>query len=208
MALVFDHLLWAAPDLDAGAEAFAAATGVVPTVGGSHPGFGTRNRLAALGPGAFFEVIAPDPAQDAKGTRAERIAAMPRPGIITFAVQTEDLADAERLAKAAGLVVPAPVSMGRTRPDGVKLAWKILYLQHPSYGEAVPFVIDWQGSPHPSTTTPEGCRLESLTVLQPEPEPLGAIYAALGLKIPVERAPVPGFVAVLATPKGRVTLTG
>jgi hypothetical protein len=208
LALVFDHLLWAAPDLDAGAEAFAAATGVTPTVGGSHPGFGTRNRLARLGPGVFFEVIAPDPAQDHAGTRAQKIAAMPRPGIITFAVQTDDLAAAQRAAEAAGLTIRPPVAMSRTRPDGVKLAWRILYLEHPVYGEAVPFVIDWQGSPHPSTTTPEGCRLESLTVLQPEPEPLAAIYAALGLRIPVERAPVPGFIAVLGTPKGRVTLTG
>ena len=208
MAVVFDHLLWAAPDLDKGAEAFAAATGVTPTVGGSHPGFGTRNRLAALGPGAFFEVIAPDPVQEQAGTRAERIAAMPQPAIITFAVQTTDLDGAQRAAEAAGLTIPPPVSMSRTRPDGVKLAWRILYLKHPLYGEAVPFIIDWQGSPHPSTTTPEGCRLESLTVLQPEPEGLAAIYAALGLDIPVERAPVPGFIAVLATPKGRVTLTG
>jgi hypothetical protein len=208
MPLVFDHLLWAAPDLAAGSAACAAATGVEPTVGGSHPGFGTRNRLASLGPGAFFEVISVDPAQTTMGPRAERIAAMPRPAILTFAVQTDDLDDAQRRAATAGLEIPPPVSMSRTRPDGVKLAWTILYLQHPVYGEAVPFIIDWQGSPHPSSTTPTGCTLKSLTVLQPDPGPLAAIYAALGLSIPVQRAPYPGFVAALDTPKGEVVFTG
>jgi hypothetical protein len=208
MPLVFDHLLWAAPDLDAGSAAFAAATGVTPTVGGSHPGFGTRNRLASLGSGAFFEVISVDPAQTTHGPRAERIAAMPRPAILTFAVQTDDLDDARRRAEAAGLEIPPPVSMSRTRPDGVKLAWTILHLQHPAYEAAVPFIIDWQGSPHPSATTPTGCTLKSLTVLQPDPGPLAAIYDALGLAIPVRRAPVPGFLAVLDTPKGEVVFTG
>ncbi len=68
-----DHILWATPDLDQGCAEFSAASGVIPAGGGSHAGFGTRNRLTSLGEGLYFEVISVDPAQDNYRQRAERI---------------------------------------------------------------------------------------------------------------------------------------
>ena len=58
-----DHIIWAVPDLDAGAKYFEETSGVKPIVGGVHPGRGTRNMLASAGDNMYFEIIAPDPAQ-------------------------------------------------------------------------------------------------------------------------------------------------
>ncbi len=201
-----DHLLWAVPDLDAGTAAMAALTSVEPARGGSHPGFGTRNSLLSLGD-AYLEIIAPDPAQP-PGPWSEPIVALPRPGLQTFAVRTRDLPALAAAATGAGLAVAEPVAMSRTRPDGTRLAWTILTLAHPIYGRAVPFAIDWQDSPHPSGTTPGGCALRDFAVLHPDPGPLRAIYAALGVAVPVRGATVPGFTALLDTPRGEVVLVG
>lgn len=203
-----DHILWAVPDLDAGSRAFAALTGIEPGRGGSHAGFGTRNALVGLDRGTYLEIIAPDPAQPLAGNRGGAIAAMPRPGLITFAVRTDDLDAYRQAAEAAGVGIEGPVAMGRTRPDGVRLDWACLYVRHPVYGEAIPFAIDWKGSPHPSATTPAGLSLTSFAVLHPEPEPLRAIYARIGVPVAVHRAAHPGFLAVLAGPRGDVTLLG
>lgn len=202
-----DHILWGAPDLEEGVRVFAGLTGVEPVTGGTHPGFGTRNRLLALSADTFLEVIAPDPAQpDRRTGRAGAIAAMARPGLLTFAVQTADLAAACRAAEAAGLTVERRVPMSRTRPDGVRLQWTVVRFAHSTYGEQIPFAIDWEGSPHPAATTRGGCALHHFAALHPEPAPLAAIYRALGIGIPVQGALEPGFVAVLDTPKGAVCL--
>lgn len=207
MTLQLDHILLGVPDLDAGAEAFTKLTGVKPVVGGSHPGFGTRNQLVALGPAVFFELIAPDPAQsERKSGRAGEIAAMPHPALITFALQTADMTAACAAAERAGLKIARRDAMSRTRPDGVRLDWTVAHFTHPDYAGAVPFAIDWQGSPHPATTTPTGCTIRGFTVLHPEPAPLARIYAALGIDIPVRGALRPGFVLTLDTPKGEVVL--
>jgi len=204
-----DHILLGAADLTAGAAAFAAATGVTPATGGTHPGFGTRNQLVALGPDCFFEVIAPDPAQDLAGmARAQMIAALRAPALLTFAIQTTDLDGLIARAQAAGLAAGARVPMSRTRPDGVRLDWTVIRFAHPAYGEAIPFAIDWQGSPHPSITAPGGCNLRSLTVLHPEAAGLAEIYQQIGLDIAVRAAMQPGFVAIMDTPKGEVYFLG
>jgi hypothetical protein len=204
-----DHILLGVADLDAGSAAFAAATGVLPATGGTHPGFGTRNRLVSIGPDCFFEVIAPDPAQAIGGmARAEMIAGLTAPTLLTFAIQTTDLDGLIARATAAGLTPGVRVPMSRTRPDGVRLDWTVIRFAHPVYGEAIPFAIDWQGSPHPSTTSPGGCTLGRLVVLHPSPAGLAAIYRAIGLEVEVRGALRPGFIVAMETPKGEVYFQG
>lgn len=205
MLLKLDHILLGVPDLDAGVAEFTALTGVRPVVGGSHPGFGTRNELVSLGGDVFFELIAPDPAQEASSAgRAAEIAALPQPRLLTFAVQTTDMDRACEKATRAGLTVTRRTEMSRTRPDGVKLSWTVAHFQLDGYEAVVPFAIDWQGSPHPSTTTPTGCVLRNLTVLHPRPEKLVRVYAELGLDIAVAGALRPGFAVAMDTPNGEV----
>jgi hypothetical protein len=201
-----DHILWGAADLDTATKLIADVTGVTPVTGGSHPGFGTRNRLLSLGQGRFFEVIAPDPAQDLAGNRGGRLAAMPAPRLIAFALQASGLAPLRGAADRLGVPVRGPVTMTRRRPDGVQLAWTILYLGEPG-DDAIPFVIDWGSSQHPSETTPTGCTLKSFTALHPDRDRLARIYDGLGIPVEVRLAPAPGFIAHLDTPRGELVLT-
>ena len=202
-----DHILWAAPDLGAGEKIILNLTDVAPARGGSHPGFGTRNSLMGLDSGIYFEIISPDPAQDLKGNRGCRIAALVRPGIMTFAIRSDDLDALSAAARREGLSLQGPVAMSRDRPDGVRLEWSILYLEDSRFGEAIPFVIDWGISPHPSESVPVGCQLRSFAVLHPEADELTRLYGALEIPVPVKRGAYPGFVAELATPNGDVVLT-
>lgn len=202
-----DHILWAAPDLGAGEKIIENLTGVAPARGGAHPRFGTRNSLIGLDSGIYFEIIAPDPAQDLNGNRGGRIAALPRPGLMTFAIHSDDLDALSAAARREGLFLQGPVAMHRNRPDGARIDWTILYLEDSRFGEAIPFVIDWGTSPHPSESVQPGCQLRSFAVLHPEADELARLYAALDIPVPVKRGAYPGFVAELATPNGDVVLT-
>jgi hypothetical protein len=207
MTLTLDHILLGAPDLDSASDAFAAIAGVTPSGGGSHPGFGTRNRLLSLGEELFFEIIAPDPAQAEHGARADELAGLTGPAMHTFCLRSTDLAGVAARARAEGLATRDPVAMSRTRADGVRLAWEILYLDTPHWGRAMPFVIDWKSSPHPAGTSPGGCAVLEFAVLHPDAPSLAVLYARLGISVPVRAALVPGFLLRLETPRGEVMLT-
>ncbi|MGE0008256.1 MAG: VOC family protein [Parvibaculaceae bacterium] len=206
MNIDLDHILWAAPDLDAGSALIGRLAGIAPARGGSHPGIGTRNSLLSFGD-TYLEIISPDPQQSLEGNRGGAIAALPAPGLVTFAVRTADLAAYGAAAARAGVGTTGPIEMGRTRPDGVRLDWACLYVTHPVFGEMIPFGIDWKGSPHPSATAPGGCRLSDFTVLHPEAVELAEIYRTMGIPVPVRLADRPGFLAVLETPNGEMVLT-
>ncbi len=205
--LALDHILWAAPDLAEGAELFARLAGVAPSPGGAHPGFGTRNMLVGLQDGIYFELIAPDPAQPLHDNWGAEIAALPGPGMRGFAVRTDDLPGLRARAATAGLETVGPVAMSRLRQDGVRLEWSILQLRHAALRAAIPFAIDWGGTPHPSASLPPSCRLVSLHALHPDADALRRCYATLGIGVAVHAGVHPGFVAVLETPRGEMTLT-
>ncbi|RAR54555.1 glyoxalase-like protein [Paraburkholderia unamae] len=206
--MLLDHIAWGAPDLDAACASFETLTGIAPVTGGSHAGFGTRNRLSGLSPSSFFEIVAPDPAQpESRGGLAAAIAALAQPTILSYMVQTLDLEAACAAAEQAGLSVIERRPMSRTRPDGVRLAWTIAKFSHAEFGAAIPFAIDWQGSPHPAATTPGGATLKQFAVQHPKARAVARIYDAIGIEIDVQGAVAAGFVAVLDTPRGEVCFT-
>lgn len=207
MFITLDHLLWAAPDLDAGSTAFEAMTGVRPTPGGSHPGFGTRNALTSFSEDTYLELLAPDPAQDLSGTWGATVAHLDRPQMFSFALATDDLEGVAAKTAAAGIAMQAPVAMSRKTADGGILEWRIMRMEDPAGTHRLPFFIDWQGAPHPGKTTPGGTTLRDFYALDPDPERLRALYAVIGAQIPVRGAVAHGFVATLETPKGLVVLT-
>lgn len=201
-----DHLLWAAPDLESGIAGFEQLTGVRPVIGGTHPGFGTRNALASLGK-TYIEVIAPDPAQSLEGTMGGEFAMLDEPYLYSAAYSIDDLEGALAAAAASGLEAGRIVEMSRTRPDdGVTLNWAIMKLSETTLGTRFPFLIDWKGSPHPSGTTPGGLELLDFRAVSTNADDLTAAFSGMGMDIPVDRGAHSGFVARLSTPKGEITL--
>src|SRR3954447_8836016 len=66
-ATQIDHLVVSAPTLAAGAAWARSAIGADPRPGGRHVRMGTHNLLLGLGPDAYLEVIATDPAAPPPG---------------------------------------------------------------------------------------------------------------------------------------------
>ncbi|PKP85808.1 MAG: hypothetical protein CVT80_00615 [Alphaproteobacteria bacterium HGW-Alphaproteobacteria-2] len=201
-----DHILWAGPDLDALAELFHRLTGVEPAPGGAHPGFGTRNRLVGLGERLYLELIAPDPAQELSGTMGGALAELDTPRLLTVSLSADDLGTAAEAARGAGGAPGTPLAMSRTRPDGVRLDWSILRFEDAARGYAMPFLIDWQGAPHPAGSLAGDCTLDSLTMTDPDPEGFARLFGAMGADLEVAGGARCGGVARLSTPKGPVVL--
>ncbi len=204
-----DHLLLGVSDLDRGIRWVEQRTGIRATVGGVHPGQGTRNALLSLGAGHYLEIIAPDPAQTAYNAQVD-VRKLTEPRLVNFAVTSRDIAKTTDAATQAGYKVLGPVPGSRVTPSGATLKWKSLRVTN-SLGaggiEPAPFFIEWDAdSPHPSKTSPPGCELKSLEFHHPRPLELAAYLKTFGLEARISRGPA-RIIATLKTPKGRLELT-
>ena len=203
-----DHLVFAAPDLDAGIARIETLVGVRASAGGQHPGRGTRNALLALGPVSYLEIIAPDPAQpEPAAPRPFDLDGLKAPKLVTWAAKGTDLdqfvADARTKGVTFGLVTPG----SRRRPDGILLEWRTTNPADASAADGLmPFFIDWGASPHPSGTAARGATLVSLRGEHPDPDCVQPMLRAVGLDLPVARGPAPALIATVEGPKGRVEL--
>lgn len=198
-----DHFLWGVSDLEKGVEELQARSGVRARPGGVHPGMGTRNALVGMG-GTYLEVIAPDPAQPAAGLAAE-LAALPAPRLHTFAVRSGDIEGVAPRLEPLGIRTQV-VEMSRERRDATPLRWRIALLLGHELGGCVPFLIDWQDSPHPAAELPAELRLVELALEHPRPDALSQVLGALGLELQVSPAPEPGLRLRLRGPRGRLEL--
>lgn len=202
-----DHLVYATPDLAGGMADIERLTGVRPTPGGQHPGRGTRNALIALGPDAYLEIVAPDPDQPPPtGDRWLGVDAVTAGRLTTWAARGTRLTELRRHAVEHGVPLGELRAGARRRSDGVMLAWHLTDPDPLVAGGVVPFLIDWEQSPHPSRAGAQGASLVDLRVEHPDVEGVRRMLRVLDLDVPVTRAARAGLVAVIDGPRGRVEL--
>ncbi len=198
----FDHLVVAAETLEAGAGHVEAALGARPGPGGKHPAMGTHNLLLSLGPSAYLEVIAIDPAARApdrpRWFGLDRFCGPPR--LTSWVVRCDDLAQA---------VLGAPPGLGRiVRLSRGDFRWAITI---PGDGELpfdglYPGLIQWHGDAHPAAFLPDtGLRLDRLVLRHPQADRLRqALPRPDGVRILVETAGAAAIGCVIETPGGPV----
>ncbi|MDP9137323.1 MAG: VOC family protein, partial [Pseudomonadota bacterium] len=192
-----DHLVWYAPDLAAGNRYFAQRMDRAPAYGGVHPGQGTANSLLGLGEATYLEILTRDPAQDAAGWLDPELVAMAGQGLYHWAVAGVDLDDIIVRARRAGIETSQVVMGGRRKPDGGKLAWRLVGLRNHAFGALLPFFIDWGVSEHPAASAPRGGSLLAVELHSPAAGGLSKLFETLGLAFTVHESRAPALVATL-----------
>jgi hypothetical protein len=129
-----DHIVLVVLDLDA-AVADHRKRGFTVTPGGVHAGGLTHNALVGFQDGSYLELIAFLDLAAAHGKHSWAPVAERGGGWADFALLSNDLLqDATALGE---LVTKPPEDGGRTRPDGLAIAWRVARLVPP-----LPFVIE------------------------------------------------------------------
>jgi hypothetical protein len=202
-----DHLVYGVPNLASAVDEFAARTGVQATPGGRHVGLGTHNALLALGHDTYLEIIAPDPTQPPPAMpRPFGLDTLTAPRLLTWATKAPDIAVCVAAARAAAYDPGVVFSMSRTRPDGVRLTWRLTLTPRLQGDGLVPFLIDWGTTPHPANSVATGCVLTELRAEHPEPGFIRPLLNAVKAELPLSRGPAAMLIATLETPRGRVEL--
>ncbi len=211
MGRVIDHLVYASGDLPSASAWIAELLGATPTPGGSHVGRGTRNELMSLGSTTYLEIIGPDPTQPTPDDpRPFGIDNLVEPSLVAWCVRpARPLDEVVAAARAIGIDFGVITSLSRRRPDGVLLEWEMTFPQLAGpFGCALPFLIDWGGSAHPTDTLDQAVRLVALDITHPDPHALRAVFDIIGLATECTVGDgICGFSATVATPRGEVTLT-
>lgn len=202
-----DHILLGVSDLDRGIAWFEERSGVRAMIGGVHPGRGTRNALASLGPRRYLEIIAPDPPQaGAHNAMVDALRVLPRPRLVSWAAHTSSLNELLNKARAAGVPTEEPRDGSRARPDGKMLHWKSFSLKD-DFDGVLPFFIQWSAdSVHPSEDAPKGCSLASFSIASPAAKEIAEVTRQLGLDVEVNVSTMPGLKARIEGKNGAFEL--
>ncbi len=144
MLLGIDHLVIAVADPDAAAADFEAALGLAATGGGRHEQAGTFNRLIFLGD-TYVELIGVwDRALAAANPiGAAALAALDAgtPGLVTWAIATDDAPRDVAALRAAGSPIGDAMAGERIRPDGDAVRWHVA-IAPPLAPDRPPFLIE------------------------------------------------------------------
>ena len=201
-----DHLVYATTDLDRGIAEIEKLVGVRATLGGKHPGRGTKNAFIALGPNSFLEIVAPDPDQPPPKEPRAFFKGLTESRLVRWFINSRDIRHDRDEAVSKGVPYGEVKPGSRQRPDGVQVSWQFTDPAKPVADGVVPFIIDWGDTPHPSQSAAKGAKLISLRAEHPDPREAKRLLLVLGLKIPVKKAKRPSLIATIEGPRGRVEL--
>jgi hypothetical protein len=200
--VVLDHIVVAVHDLDSAAEYLKREHGLGSYVGGSHPSWGTANRIVPLGD-SYVELIAvvDEPIADTSDVgRWVADGASNRGSPIGWAVRPDDL---DATSRRLGLTAQEG---SRTTPDGTTVRWRMAGIER-AIGDHLPWFIEWtNASTYPGLAeTALGARVMRIEV-EGDATQLDAWLGAHVLPLAV-RPGARGITAVvLDGPSGTVTL--
>src|SRR5688500_4542289 len=98
-----DHLIYAAPELEAAVDDIEGRMGVRAAAGGKHVGIGTHNALIGLGGSTYLELIAPDPDQPPPNVaRPFGVDDVRAPRLVGWALAVDDIDAAVAAARERG----------------------------------------------------------------------------------------------------------
>ncbi|MDP6978893.1 MAG: VOC family protein [Myxococcota bacterium] len=207
--LPLDHLVYAVPDLEEAIAHFEKRLGVRAWFGGRHEGFGSHNAILPMRDTSYVELIALDPANPEPAQPPPfGLAELREAKLVTWAVRSTDLAADTAASKERGydpgLLFPA----SRTQPDGERLEWKLTLRPDPIGDGLIPFVIDWEATPHPARPDDDvaRCTLRGFSAEHPEPDAIARALHALGARLDVRENSEPKLCATLEGPAGHIEL--
>jgi hypothetical protein len=207
---VIDHLVYASPDLASASAAIAELLGVTPIPGGQHVGLGTRNELVSLGGATYLEIIGPDPDQPMPDLpRPFGVDQLNEARLVAWCVRPRRPLDAiVAAARRVGVDFGQAAAMSRRRPDGVLLDWRLTFAQLDGpLGCALPFLIDWGESSHPTDALPAGATLVAMSVAHPDPTAVQVALDVVGITGVEVTAGQPSLTARIVGQLGEVTVT-
>ena len=199
--MLIDHIIYAAPDLDAAVTDIDRRFGVRPSGGGKHTGQGTHNKLLSLGPRTYLEIVAPDPEQpEPASPRPYGVDGVTDGALVGWALVCDDIEATLAHARVSGFD-PGDVMEGhRLTPTGTMLRWRST--RNALTAGLIPFLISWGDTQHPASSAPAGLVLTSLHLEHPNPASIIGSLKALGAEVEVRHASEPAIVARLAGPRG------
>jgi len=202
-----DHVVLAAPNLEAAKARFEETTGVTPGDGGPHVGLGTRNAMVSFGEGRYLEIIAPDPEQDSNLPFAAVLRALPTETLWHWAVRVDGLAAESERLRASGLSPSRILRTSRARPDGTLLEWELMGVAGHDQQGFVPFYIDWLDCSHPTATAPVVGRLTRFVVTAPAGSTVHRALASLPEGVALEVGPL-HLALRFDSPRGPISYEG
>ena len=145
-----DHVVFAVRDLDAAATRVLQELGLASVPGGTHPRWGTANRIIPLDGTQYLELLSVvDPAVASTTHLGRSLQGLTADGDAWFAMcLATDAIDA-----VAGRLSLDVVPGSRTLPDGRTVSWRGAGIDDPARTPDLPFFITWDaGAPHPGAT--------------------------------------------------------
>jgi Glyoxalase-like domain len=155
--LNIDHATVAGANLDAMRKALTLALGVPTEYGGPHSNHATEMALVSFPDGSYLELMGiqakADPVAVSMHVWSKFLEH--NGGPCAFALRVSDIDAEVRQLKAAGISAGAPEASGRTRPDGLKIAWETVNVGPGNRGSLFPFLISDQ-TPRENRAYPSG----------------------------------------------------
>jgi hypothetical protein len=141
--ILIDHATVASSDLNAMRKALLDTTGIQAEYGGPHSNHATEMALVSFPDGSYLELMGIQPKADPVAVSMHVWSKFLKEngGPCAFALRVDDIDREVRHLRTEGIPVGATEPSGRTRPDGVKLAWETVNVGPGNRGSLFPFLI-------------------------------------------------------------------